>query len=126
MKRGWFGLGLLVFLLLGGLLVTGYMDRGHREISRELEQAAAHALAGDWEEALEEARDAREDWEEGWHFSAAFADHEPMENIDSQLSQLSSLASARDEVTFAALCAQLSRQMEAMGEAHSLNWWNLL
>ena len=126
MKRGWFGLGLLVFLLLGGLLATLYMGRTHREISRELEQAAAHALAGYWEEALEEARDAREDWEEGWHFSAAFADHEPMEEIDALFSQLEAYRATRDSVAFAAVCRQLARQVEAMGDAHSLNWWNLL
>ena len=126
MKRGWIGLGLLLILLVAGLLVTGHMGRNHRKISRELDMAAAHALAGDWEEALEETRDAWEDWEEGWHFSAAFADHEPMEEIDALFAQLEAYRKTRDAVAFAAVCRQLAKQVEAMGDAHQLNWWNLL
>ena len=126
MKRGWFGLGLLVFLLLGGLLVTGYMGRGHREISRELEQAAAHALAGDWEEALEEAREAREDWEEGWHFSAAFADHEPMEEMDTLFAQLPIYYETDSPLNFAAVCSDLTLLIQAIGENQALKWWGVL
>ena len=126
MKRAWIGLGLLLVLLTGGLLVAWHMDSSHREIARELEQAAACALAENWEEAREDAEDAREDWREHWHFSAAFADHEPMEEIDALFSQLEAYLTARDAVSFGAVCKELSRQVEAIGDAHGLNWWNLL
>ena len=126
MKRGWIGVALLLLLLATGLLVTWHMGRTHREISRELELAADFALAGNWEEAREEAEDAFEDWQEDWHFSAAFADHEPMEEIDALFAQLEAYAATRDGVAFAAVCRQLSQQVEAMGDAHGLNWWNLL
>ncbi len=126
MKRGWIGVGLLTAMLILGFLVTRWMSQTHSRISADLDRAAAYALAENWELASLSAQKAKNQWQQYWHFSAAFADHEPMENIDSMLAQLPSLTSARDSVTFAALCAQLSRQMEAMGEAHSLNWWNLL
>ena len=126
MKRGWIGVGLLTVILILGFLTSWWMGKTHSRIAVDLDRAAGYALAENWEQAAAYAQKAKNHWQKRWHFSAAFADHEPMENIDSQLSQLSFLASARDEVTFAALCAQLSRQMEAMGEAHSLNWWNLL
>lgn len=126
MKRGWIGLGLLTVLLAIGLLVTWYMGRIHKDISEELERSALFSIAGNWEDASETAEEAYEDWQEHWHFSAAFADHEPMEEIDAQFAQLFPYLAARDSVSFSALCRELARQVEAMGDAHGLNWWNLL
>lgn len=126
MKRGWIGLGLLAVLLVGGLLVTWRMDRCHDAIAQNLDDAADSALAEDWTAAAALAQQAKHDWETGWNFSAAFADHEPMEEIDSQFAQLAVYGSARDGISFAAVCAQLARQVEAMGDAHGLTWWNLL
>lgn len=126
MKRGWIGLGLLVVLLAAGLLVTWHMRSSHREIAQDLEQAARYAMAGSWEEAEDNAQDAFDDWQDRWHFSAAFADHEPMEAIDAQFAQLDTYLTARDSVSFAAVCRELARQVEDMGDAHGLNWRNLL
>lgn len=126
MKRGWIGLGLLVVLLAASLLVTWRMDNIHREIAEKLNRSAAFAMSGDWEEAEELSEEAYESWQERWHFSAAFADHEPMETIDAQFAQLWPYLTDRDSVSFSALCRELARQVEAMGDAHGLNWWNLL
>lgn len=126
MTRAWIGLGLLVGLLVTGLLVTAFMGSTHSEISEELELAARYAAAGNWEEAADRAEDAHEEWQEKWHFSAAFADHEPMEQIDALFSQLQPYLAARDSVAFGALCRELARRTEAIGDAHGLNWWNLL
>lgn len=126
MKRGWIGISILAVLLAGGLLVTWQMGRCHEAISEDLERAADRALAGDWKTAERLSERAEEDWEDGWNFSAAFADHEPMEDIDSLFAQLEIYRSSRDAISFAAICAQLSRQIEAMGDAHGLTWWNLL
>ena len=126
MKRGWIGAGLLLVMLAGGLLVTWRMDKCHTAISQSLDAAADSALAGDWDSAGTLAQRAKRDWETGWNFSAAFADHEPMEDIDALFSQLGVYGSSRDAVSFAAVCTQLARQVEAMGDAHGLTWWNLL
>lgn len=126
MKRGAIGLGLLVALLAGGLLITWGMGRCHDPIARQLEQAADCALAGQWSRAEELTEQARACWKKNWSFSAAFADHEPMEDIDGMFARLEVYAKAREDVEYAAACAELSRRMEAMGDAHELSWWNLL
>lgn len=125
MRRGWIGGGLLAILLALSLLVTWCMDRFHEPVAANLEQAADFALAGDWENADALARRARADWEKHWDFSAAFADHEPMENIDGLFAQTEVYEKARDTVAFAATCAELARQVEAMGEAHGITWKNI-
>lgn len=126
MKRCRFGLGLLIFLLIGSALVTRVMTQQHKEISRSLEHAAAAADAKNWEEAARQFAAARKEWEDGWHFSAAFADHEPMEEIDGLFAQAEIYLCCRDPEALAAVCAQLSRMTEAVGEAHALNWRNFL
>lgn len=126
MTRGWIGAGLLAGLLVIGLLVTWAMDHTHSEISEELERSARYAAAGNWEEAADAAEESYESWQEKWHFSAAFADHEPMEEIDALFAQLWPFLTERDAVSFSAVCRELARQVEAMGDAHGLNWWNLL
>ena len=126
MKRCWFGLGLLVFLLVGGLLVTGAMTKNHEALSARLSRAATAAAAEDWAGAEAHFHAARQAWERDWHFSAAFADHEPMEDIDGLFAEAEVYLQSQDPEAMAAICAQLARLTEAMGEAHALNWWNLL
>lgn len=125
MKRGWIGSGLLAVLLIISLLVTWCMDRFHQPVAEELERAADYALAEDWENADALVRRARADWDKHWSFSAAFADHEPMEDIDALFAQTEVYRKIRDEAAFAAACAELARQVEAMGEAHGITWRNL-
>lgn len=126
MKRCWFGFGLLVGLLILGLLVTGAMTRNHEAVAARLDLAAAAAAAEDWAGAEEQLRAARQKWERDWHFSAAFADHEPMEDIDGLFAQSEIYLRSRNPEALAATCAQLARMTAAMGEAHAFNWWNLL
>lgn len=126
MKRGWFGAGLLLGLLLLGILSSRFMKTVHQPLSEALTQASDLALAGDWEQAAAIQRQAHAAWEDAWNFSAAFADHGPMEDIDSLFSQLEVYLAAGDRVGFSAACASLSQQIEAVGDAHELNWWNLL
>lgn len=126
MKRGWIGLALLAVLLAGGLFVTWRMAYCHESVAQNLKEAGDRALAEDWAAAAALAQQAKHDWETGWNFSAAFADHEPMEEIDSQFALLNVYGSVRDGISFAAVCAQLARQVEAMGDAHGLTWRNLL
>lgn len=126
MKRCWFGFGLLLAMLIGGALVTRVMTQSHEALSSRLEQAAAAAAAENWDGAEEHFLGARKAWEENWLFSAAFADHEPMEEIDGLFAQGEVYLHARNPEGLAAICAQLSKDTNAIGEAHALNWWNLL
>ena len=126
MKRERLGIGLLLILLVLGLLVTWRMTTVYEDIADALEDAGILALAGDWEGADRLLRKARLRWEGSWRFSAALTDHEPMEDLDAQLAQLEIYRQQREALAFAALCAQIASQMEDIGDAHDLNWWNLL
>ena len=126
MKRSKFGAGLLVALLILGGGSAWAMIRCSQPVSDMVEQAGAAALQQDWDMAEETFREAERRWEKQFPFCAAFADHEPMENINGLFAQLGVYASLRDSHSFAAACAQLSEDIQAIGDAHSLKWWNLL
>ena len=126
MKRGWIGFALMVLLLAGSGFSAWTMARQHIPLGQCMEQAAEAALSEDWEtaEALAEQTGVR--WVQHRKRAAAFADHEPMEEIDALFAQLEVYRSAQDAVSFAAVCKLLSCQLQALGDAHIPTWWNLL
>ena len=126
MKRCRFGAVLLMVLLILGAVSAWAMIRGNRPVSEQIKQAGEAAFLGDWTSAEEQFRQAKVRWENQFPFCAALADHEPMENINGLFAQLEIYARIRDAEGFAAACALLSEDVEAIGEAHRLNWWNLL
>lgn len=126
MKRCYFGAGLLILLLAAGIAVTFCVARCQEPIVRDLEQAALTALREDWEQTGSLTRSAKDQWQRWWKFSASVTDHSPMEAIDVLFSRLDVCLSLRNRESTAALCAELARQVEAIAEAHRLNWWNLL
>lgn len=126
MKRGWIGVFLLLTLLAAGSLSARAMVCWHSPIEKQLKQAARYALDSDWKQAQRIAEEAENRWKEHWHPSAVFADHGPMEEIDALFAQLGIYKQEREAIGFAAICAELSRELGAMGEAHVPNWWNLL
>ena len=67
MKRCWIGFAMMLVLFAGGLGVTWGMSQAHEPISRDLEQAAAAALAEDWEQAQVLTNRAKAEWEKQWH-----------------------------------------------------------
>ena len=91
-----------------------------------LEQAALAALKEDWKEAKDLSARAYGQWLRHHKFSAAVADHSPMDNIDEQFVQLSVFAAGRESVDFAAACVSVSKLVEAMADAHSVAWWSIL
>ena len=126
MKRSWMGFALLVVLLLGSVLVTRQMDRIHRPIEGQLQQAAGKALEGNWEEARDLFLDAEKSWKTWEHFRSCFADHNPVEEIDGDFQMLQVMGLGGDRLAFAGGCRELARKVAAVGEAHELVWWNLL
>ena len=120
------GLVLLVSLLLTGLYTSLEMSRSHRDISRLLEDSAWYALSGDWEQARTAAAAAEESWESHRNLSCMLSDHTPMEQADALFARIGLYSAARENTEFAAACAELSRQIQAMGDAHRLTWQNLL
>ena len=126
MGRLWLGLGILAVFLGLGLYVGAAAEGTHQQISGVLEQAAQEALAGDLEAGVALAQQAHHRWQKNWHSTAAVADHAPMDEIDGIFNQAFAFAESGRAGDFAACCARLSGLVAAVGEAHSLSWWNLL
>ena len=120
------GVVLLVTLLIGGILSAGGMDQRNEAIAARLETAAEQALAGNMSQAGDTARSAREKWESGWNLCAAFTDHSPMEQIDGGFARLQLYEKIQDPTAFASVCVELAKQVEAIGDAHGAQWWNIL
>lgn len=126
MTRFSFGIFILVFFLVLGLWVAHTLDTIHLDISQELHRASNVALSGDLDTATTIALNAKEKWETSWQGTATVADHEPMDEIDGLLSQLSCFAQTENVSDFAACCTRCALLVEAISEAHSFTWWNLL
>ena len=126
MKRGIFGLGILLLFLVLGLWGSYAMSRFHEPVSDTLEQAAQTALAGDLELAVQDAKAAQAKWERRWNQVAVLADHTPMDEIDAMFARLEIYGRSGNVADFAAHCNQLAVLISATAEAHELSWWNLL
>ena len=126
MKRSLIGLGLLLVLLAVGIAATWAMVKIHAPMETRLQQAAVFALEEDWVQADAASREVMAAWEKWANFRTCLADHTPVEEIDAGLEELKIYAAARENAAFAAACAELGRKIAAVGEAHSLVWWNIL
>lgn len=126
MKRMWIGMGILLVILAISLTVAWVVEQVQKPITETLTLAADCAGTGNWEEAETLCREAKSRWDKHWHFDAAVADHEPMEEIDALFAELEVFCHLGEAEDFASLCARLSRLTQAMADAHKLNWWNLL
>lgn len=126
MKRSWIGLAILILLLTIGLLTSWAIAKTHEPIAQSLEQAARMAMAGDWTQAQSLAGQARAQWEK-WQILRDFlSDQSPIEEIGASLAELAIFLEAKDDVHFAAICAELAFQIAAVGNAHGISFGNLL
>ncbi len=126
MKRMWIGISLLLVVLLIGIGLTAAFSALHQPLAEKMEQASRAALAEDWEKAETLVEEASAQWERIRHFTAAVADHEPMEEMSSLLAELQVLLTLREKEAFATGCARLAKLAEAMAESQAVVWWNLL
>lgn len=126
MKRMWIGVGLLSLALVAGILAAEWMEDTHEEMEENIQQAVVFAMAEEWEKANALTNRARWQWQKKRPMIAMLADHEPLESIDSLFGQLEIYAACEDRVAFGAVCADLSQQLEALGECHKCSFSNLL
>lgn len=126
MKQFWIGVGLLAVLLAAGLWAMFATDRVHSSVSADLQQSAQAAQAGNWEQADRFSGSAVAQWRESWRFSAAMVDHTELDEIDALFAQAEVYRQEREATAYAAACAHLAKQVEALQEGHQLSWWNLL
>ena len=126
MRRTMVGVILLAVLLVGGIVSAMAMARHNEAVADQLDTAAAQAMAGDLPGAIQIAQEAQDIWEERWSISAAFTDHSPLEQIDGGFARLRLYGEAGDPVSFASVCVELAKQIEAIGDTHGAQWWNIL
>lgn len=126
MGRFWLGVSLLLLFLVFGIWTATAVASIHEPMSQTLAEASQRALGGDFQAGAALARQASASWEKHRFRTASVADHTPMDDIDSLFAEMEVYAEARDAVHFAACCAQLSRKVQSMSDAHKLNWWNFL
>lgn len=126
MRRMWIGIGLLALMLVGGLWAADWMQQAHGEMAADLNRGAQLALENRWEEAERQADRAERAWQKKRPVTAAFADHEPLEEIDGLFAQLRIFAAAGKGADFAATCGYLAQQLEALGDDHRFTLYNLL
>ena len=126
MKRFWLGAALLAVLLGAGIFSTVVTERFHHSLSQRLEATASAALAQDWEATGELLHQCRSRWTRYRNAMATGVSHEPIEQIDMLYSQLDIYFQRRDSLGFSLCCTALRHQTQALGEAQSINWWNLL
>ena len=126
MKRIWIGIILLTALLGAGFWISSFMAQSHNPVAQDIRQAGNLALEEQWGAAQAYAKRGKDRWETKWPVTAAFADHEPMDEIDALFAQLEVYAAAKDQIAYTALCAHLASLLEAISQSHSFNWWNLM
>lgn len=125
MKRCWIGAAVLAALLVAGIVTGTMMDRIHRPVAWRLTQAAELAQAGLWDEAETEADRARQEWDDWRYFRGTLADHTPVEDAQALFAQLPVYAREED-AHFTAICLELAERVNAIAEAHTLDWWDVL
>lgn len=126
MKRLWIGVALLAAVLVIGIALTVTFEKLHRPLAEKLEAAGWAALDENWEKAEVLTEEARADWQKLRHFTAAVADHEPLEEMDVLFARLQVGLRQRDVTNFAALCRQLAALAAAVADSQAVTWWNLL
>ncbi len=126
MRRLWLGVGILAALLGLCLWVQAGMCGIHKPIAQGLEDAAQAALEEDWDKATALYQKAQSTWEEKHSLTASVADHSPMDELDMLFAELRVFAREQEKVHFAATCRSAAKMAEAMAQAHTLTWWNLL
>lgn len=126
MRRFWTGTILLILLLAGSMAISAALGAIHRPMADALTDAAQLALDEQWEQAVATVQGAADRWERYHRFTAAFADHSPMDEADRLFRQLTVYAQQRSATEFAAACTQLQVMTAAIAESHRITWWNLL
>lgn len=125
-KHFWFGVALMAALLALSVGITGFMTAIHTPSQQALDKACQAAVQDNPQQAQALAAQAKERWQRFRSLSAAVADHDPIEETDRLFAQLDVYAHTGDWTEFAVCCAQLSKQVQAIIQAHMPAWWNLL
>ena len=125
MKRIWFGVVLLILILVLGLISSTFMKETWLKQSENLNRAAILASDGDWVNARNLLAEAQAEWEEKQLLLAVLCQHEPIEQIDGLFAQLEVFSESRRTASFSSTCVFLSKLIDSLGRSHNLNLKNL-
>lgn len=125
-RQLYIGIGILILFLVVGLFSGIAIENTCSPISQLLKQAGNVSAQGDTEAAAMLVHSAFLQWQKSWHGIAALADHTPMDEIDGLFAQAQAYAKAGAMQDFSASCQRLASLIDAVAEAHSLTWWNLV
>jgi len=126
MGRGWLGVVILAVFLVGGVVAAAEMSNAHLPTVALLQQASEKTINGDFGQGILLGMEAKDRWEHGWNGTATMADHSPMDDVDALFGEMEVYAITGEEPHFAACCAELAKRIEAVAEAHTFSWWNIL
>lgn len=121
MKRIWFGVGLMVLLLILGIGSSTLLQRTQQTQIERLDAAARLAAEGDWAAARALLAEAKHEWDKKQLLLAALTPHETIDHMEGLFAQLEVFSEARSAAAFSSTCVYLARQLEALGGSHSLS-----
>ena len=119
MNRVVIGVALLAALLAASLFSAWQMGNIQQPIADRMEEASRQSLRGE-SAAAETAARAEAAWHSSRVFTAALADHQPMEDIEGLFARLHAYET-EDKSEYAALCAEIARRIRAVAEAQELS-----
>lgn len=125
-RRFILGLTLLILVLALTIGAAIGMKAIHQPGEAALTSAAQLAMDGDMEQAIPLARQAYSRWQKYRNITAAFADHNPMDDTERLFREMLVYAKTGEDPHFAACCEQLSAMLRAMYETHGFSLKNIL
>ena len=120
MKRFWIGISVLAILLASGWVVACFMDRCHAPIGDALVEASQVALEGQLAQASQIAQRAQKQWLHCRDFTAAFADHSVLEEMDALFAEIAVCAAAQD-IDFEGIAFISARATHV--DCRGYRWW---
>ena len=124
-RRFLLGLAILFLVLIFAIGTAIGMKAIHAPGEAALTQAAQYALAGNMEQAVPLAREAYDRWKKYRGITAAFADHNPMDDTERLFREMLVYAETGEDPHFAACCSQLSAMLKATYETHGFSLKNI-
>ena len=113
---------ILVFALWNGAAMTGHTDRWRDQI----QQADAHAQAGDWSEAVAVLTDSYTDWSENQTYLHIVTEHDAVDDAEAMYRRAMAFAATRETTEFRAELSDLRDQLRLLAETERLDIKNVL
>ena len=107
-------------------LLTNSMEVDFDPAQTSVEEICRAVASGDMEQAVPLAQDAYTRWQKYRSITAAFADHNPMDDTERLFREMMVYAETDEVPHFAACCTQLSAMLKATYETHGFSLKNIL